>query len=487
MKKTILFIALTLFTACYHGKPIKVLPEAKAVPVRTLFIALDGIDHKLMKELKDEGHFRAFYSPIPLISTFPSATTIGFTGIYQPLKVGKVAGYEARFYSHQENKIMGGTPLDVYKTPIKYKYYFDSFRHTMQEKSVMYLFPSMASKQDLVSTQNVLFANDKNILMTYLGGTDGSAHILGRGRTKRTLIFMDQFLNRLVRKYYQERNERLRIILFSDHGFKYTNLKLVSNKAITKGLEAAGFRSSTKIDDDNDIVFVKFGMISGGVAFANKKNRKEMANIIRKVDGMDLVFWHNDNERKVFIHSTDGKQAYFEYRGKKLYRYVNVSGDPLNYLPTLNKLGYDSKTWLKDKTWKQITHDHHYPDAGYRLFDGFFHLVKNNAGIMFSLKGNYQFGSTAAYVGTFSRIGQRGTHGALFKQASYAFAMTNMHQSKNPPSFLRYDELFPHYIPDVTQAYKKQKKGKPDFVSLEISHESFETKLLGLEMLLLGE
>src|SRR3989344_2926072 len=101
MKKLLPFFLIISFTCCYNAKPVEILPRTEKVPERTLFIALDGVDHTLMAELKSAGHFKSFGDAIPMISTFPSATTIGFTGIFRPLKVGKVPGYESRFYSHK--------------------------------------------------------------------------------------------------------------------------------------------------------------------------------------------------------------------------------------------------------------------------------------------------------------------------------------------------------------------------------------------------
>lgn len=441
-----LFCAI-LFITCYHHKPIKDVSQAHRVTERTLFIALDGIDHTLMKELKDEGYFAAFHEPIPLVSTFPSATTIGFTGLFQPLDVGQVLGYEARFYSWADNKIMGGTPFDIYKIAINYKYYFDNFRHTMHEKGVMYTFPSLASKQDLVDTRKALFHNSKKIVMTYLGGMDGSAHMLGRLRTKRTLKYMDDFLRRLQEEHLKERGETLRIVLFSDHGFDYHPLKTVSNAEMQRKLAKAGFHLRTKIESDKDAVAVKFGLLTSGVMFARLPHRAEMARLVSSVTGLDLTFWHLDDERKIFIKAHDGTEAKFEYQGKNRYRYVPVTGDPLGYVKTLEDNGYHIGQWLSADEWLKITYDHNYPDAGYRLHDAFFRLVKNQASILFSLYPNYQYGSAPARVGTWAKLGQRGTHGGLFRQTSWAFAMTNLSHSKNPPTYLRYDQFFNYFLP----------------------------------------
>lgn len=489
------FAVLLLFSSCYNAKPVEMLPNAKKVK-RTLFIALDGIDYQMVKELKDEGHFKSFQDPRPMISTFPSATTIGFTGIFQPLNVGRVPGYESRFYSFKANKIIGGTPFDVYKIPIHYKYYFDAFRYTMEEKAVMYTFPSMASKQDLVNTKKIVMSSNKNIMMTYLGGTDGSAHMLGRKRTRQTMIFMDQFLESMQRRYQKEHGHPLRIVLFSDHGFQYSRLKHVSNKEIKDKLGAKGFRVKSKIETDQDVVLVKFGLLSSGVGFVAKENRKTVANAMRTVEGIDLVFWHNGDNKKIYVQNHDGATAYFEYKysGTKKYRYVSVSGDPLHYLPTLAAQGLDPNSWISDKTWEQTTFDHEYPDVGYRLYESFHGLVQNEAGILFSLKPNFQFGPAVTYIGTLTRLGQHGTHGGMFRQTSWAFAMTNQDDNPNPPKFFRYDDFFKYYLPEVTQAYSKgKKKGQvainPDFIlshDHDLKEPDMKTELRDLENAILA-
>lgn len=448
-------LIIPLITTCYHAKPVTVLPRADAEETRTLFIGLDGVDFTLMQELKAEGYFAEFLHPVPLISTFPSATTIGFTGIFWPLNVGKVPGYETRFYAHAENKIMGGTPLDIYEIPINYKYYFDWFRHSMQSKAVMYSFPSLASKQDLIQSKHLALTSDKNILMTYLGGTDGSAHLLGRERTKRTLIYMDKVLRELQRKHLTSRGEPLRIVLFSDHGFHYTKLKTVSNGAIKRELRRKGLRAASKIKKQNDVVLVHFGLLSAGVGFTHRDNRRRVAEAFSRVPGVDMIFWHADTDKKIHILNDKGEEAYFAFRGSPSYLYHLVNGDPLGYATLLKEKGYGVDRWLPDRVWKEISYDHEYPDAGFRLYDAFFTLVENRAGFMFSLKKNTQFGSTAALVGTFTRIGQRGTHGGLFKETSQAFVMSNFDDNKTPLRHLRYNELFPYFIPQVVKAYQK--------------------------------
>lgn len=455
----LIFVLTT--THCYHPPAVKVIPHAERLQDRTLFIALDGVDYDLIKELRDEGHFQNFLAPIPFISTFPSDTTLGFTGILQPLNVGQVPGYEVRFYSYKANKVVGGTPFDIYKFPIKYKYFFDSFRHQMHEKAIMYMFPGMAGKQDLVNAEKVLYESDKKILMTYIGGTDGFSHILGRGRTKKFLIFMDRFLERMQERYEYEKGEKLCIVLFSDHGFRHGRLKTVSLGEIKRKFRKHGFSLGSKIENDTDAVVVPFGLLSAGVMYTPKTHRAAMAHLLADVEGIDIVFWHDDSNKTIFMKNSTGLTARFEYDGLKRYRYVTGSGDPLGYASILRSNGYHVGQWIPDATWKSLTTELHYPDVGFRLHDAIFNLVENPASILFSNKTNYQFGSTIARVGTWAKFGHKGTHGGLFRETTWGVAMSNMPSKKKAPKTLRYDELFTHFLPQIAKE-RKIKTGKKE-------------------------
>lgn len=447
-----LLLVLTATACGYHKPPITALPEAQNEDHKTLFIAFDGIAYDMMRELKEEGHFKDFQAPIPLIVPFPSATTIAFTGIFQPLDVGTVPGYETRFYSFKENRIMGGTPWDIYKIHIHYKTYFDNFRHTMTSKSVMYTFPGVAGKQDLMNAEKLVMRSDKKILFTYLGGTDGAQHLLGRRRTKNFMAYVDRFLTRMKKRYERAHNEPLEIVLFSDHGFHFDKLKMISAEDISKSFAKSGFKSAASLKTADDVLIVKYGLLSSGVLMTKTPRLEELADRVRRVKGMDLVFWDEGN--RIYAMDTEGKTAYFEYRGRREYRYVTLTGDPLNYRPLAGR-------WRTAASWHDLTWDFEYPEAGYRLYDAFHRLVENKASMIFSLKPDYQFGALSTLGGTKLRLGgHKGTHGGMFKSVSQGIVMTDSKTRQLPPA-VRYDELFKIFLPRVTKAYE-HKHGKKE-------------------------
>lgn len=451
-----LFAVFFLFLpACgYHRPDVRVLPDSEKEDKKILFIAFDGIGYDMMAELKREGYFRDFRDPVPFIVTFPSGTTTGFTGIFKPLDVGLVPGYETRFYSFRANKVVGGTPWDIYRIPITYKTYFDSFRHTIYEKSMMYSFPGVAGRQDLANAEKLLLQGGKKVLFSYLGGTDGAQHILGRNRTKRFMIFADKLIRRMKKNYARTHNTPLMVVLFSDHGFHFEKLKMVSTGDIASALKKGGLATTHHLEDKNGVVLVKYGLLSSGVVMTHPEVREKTARLIGGVDGIDLVFWADGN--KVHVVGSLNEEAFFEYRWPGSYRYVSIRGDPLGYEGVLEKHGYRMGEWVPDKKWRDFTWNEEYPDAGYRLYESFHNLVENRASVLFSTEPGYQFGGLAALAGTKLKPGgHKGTHGGLFRDVSQGMVMTDDGSVLLPQS-IRYDELFKIFLPRVTDAYRRR-------------------------------
>lgn len=451
----LLFLFLAVLTSCgFHEPPLRVLPKVELQKERTLFIALDGVSYEMMKELKAEGHYAEFNEPSALITTFPSATTAGFTGIYQPLGIDKAMGYESRFFDHAQNKMVGGTLSDVYKYPIDYKYYFDAFRFTVFDKGMMYAFPGMSGKNDLLEARDLLYTSKKNVLMTYLGGTDGFQHLIGKARTKKFLIFMSRFLQGMQKEYLVKKGKKLNIVLFSDHGFHFDKMKSIPPRHIEKALEQVGLNKSKTLDDEKDVVLVEFGVISNGVMVLDPQHAEKASRAVVTIKGVDISFWPQGKKR---IHMVDslGQEAFFEYRGNSKYRYQSVKGDPLQLHRLLQVAGVEPGAWLSDKKWFDLTARHLYPDPGYRLYEAFHGLVKHPANVLFTLKPRYQYGSWPARLGTYVRFGHKGTHGALFWEPSAAMVMVN-----NPlvrlPKTIRYNQLFPLLLPDTVKALRHQ-------------------------------
>jgi hypothetical protein len=216
-------------------------------------------------------------------------------------------------------------------------------------------------------------------------------------------------------------------------------------------LEKGGLRQAHHLDGPGDVVLVKYGLLSAGVVMTNASQKEKTARLIHQIPGMDLVFWQEG--RRIHVLSPQGEEAFFEYRGIRLFRYITVTGDPLRLTDILKKGGRQPGEWLNDSVWFSLTWNHEYPDAGYRLYDAFHGLVENQASVLFSLKPEYQFGGLAALAGTKLKLGgHKGTHGGLFRDVSQGVAMTDDFSVKLPQA-LRYDQFFHKFLPRVVRAY----------------------------------
>jgi len=97
---------------------------------RTLLIALDAVPYWVIADvadpaLGDESLFQGFKGPVPLISAFPSSTSVAMVGLLAPLGLGKSPGYEARFFDWQQMKVRGGGISSYSKIEFPWREFFD--------------------------------------------------------------------------------------------------------------------------------------------------------------------------------------------------------------------------------------------------------------------------------------------------------------------------------------------------------------------------
>ncbi|MFQ5930606.1 MAG: hypothetical protein ACE5MK_13000, partial [Acidobacteriota bacterium] len=80
-------------------------PRADDPEARWLVLCLDGVPYAELLALWEEGYFREFFRPVPLISPFPSDSENALTDV---LHAGPVPGYEHRYFDRDANQLAGG-------------------------------------------------------------------------------------------------------------------------------------------------------------------------------------------------------------------------------------------------------------------------------------------------------------------------------------------------------------------------------------------
>lgn len=444
-----LFLALAAGCAHAPSRPSRTTDQ-------TLLIALDGVPYELVRELKQEAAFSGFQEPSRVISTFPSTSHCGFGGLFRPLGAEKPQGYDREYYSYEEDKIVSFVSSINPKRPKDYKNFFHYARKTPLQKFWIYAAPGLSGRRDLEKIRRLVWKSAEPApALAYIGGTDGAGHVLGRNRLRRWLLFMDGYLQKMREDYRRDFGGTLHVALFSDHGFYFARKpNAVSRNKIEHGLWKAGLHLAPNLRKPDRVVAVQWGNISGASFYADEAKVPAVAAVLAQVPGIDIVA-HRLGREIVVMSQKDGRLQTARVEcddGRHRCRYVPEEGDPLDYgeiVEALRRKGrMDLRGYAASEAWFEATKEHRYPDALYRLHDGFFTLVENSAPILFSTGEGYEYGDVFTRVGAWFHGGLKGTHGGLFREASDAFVMTT-DGAVRLPSVLRYDQVMPYILPNA--------------------------------------
>ncbi len=452
----VFLIAVPKSNILAHQKETK-NKRTESVPI--YFIILDGISHKMINELRQEGHFKQFGEPSLIISTFPSDTNIALTGIFQYLDPRKAPGYESKFYDRKKNKIIGGRAHDYKMIEFPFRDQFDFFHGKIIERSLIYAFPSIAAKKDFDAIQEEILTKPRDdYYFSIINSLDGVNHIGGKENAREICTYISKGLDTLIEKYQKLHGQIPHIVIFSDHGFYYQRLNVYGIGDFSDPLEKAGFRLTDELKSPNDIIIVDYGNVGAGVAFIKHPIQdstilEQAALAMLQLKGVDIIFYRiSDKKIGVFAMRDGGIEnafLFFKPDGNK-YGYQILNGDPLKLRPIIRNIvkvfGPSPNNFYTKEIWFEATWNHVYPDPIFRTFKAFSGLVENYADIIFSLKPNYSFSGPGARAGCVVCGGTEGTHGAILFDSSNAFVMSNDVLDILPP-VLRYDQLLRHFIP----------------------------------------
>lgn len=428
----------------------------------TLFVALDGVSFSLIQEMRAQGKFAAFSEPSLVISPFPSTTTSGFTGLLKPYGVSKAAGYDERSFDYSTNKVEGNLLSAYQKSPANYLTLFDYGRHTFFSQFIMYALPGFSVKRDLERIPKILFEHpEQNQFVIYIGGTDGAAHILGKRRLKSILSLVDNYLQRLQRKYEKKTGKRLELVLFSDHGFDFTPLTGISTLKIKNHLHEEGFVLNDTLSSERDVVLVHWGNISGASFYTEPQKVEEISEVLSRIKGVDVVSYKKGNDIYFLRFNGDQLEKARVQANGHYFSYTPLSGDPLSHQSVYDELKKSGKLRSDGFAhWKDIaelTFYHHYPSAQKRVYDAFYQLVDNPATILCSTQPGYEFGDSVTRLTAKLHGGLKGTHGGLFWEASNAFVMTT-----DTSLVLEKHSLYPHALQSFAADIKSQLSEKTE-------------------------
>lgn len=410
---------------------------------RTLLISLDAIPFWVLAELTDpalgqEALFQGFKGPVPVISAFPSSTSVAMVGLLGPLGLGKSPGYEAKFFDWQRLRTRGGGPISYHKISFPWREFFDWSRRGPIGSAIEAIRPVKSGIKRLRNAIDEFATSEMDVSLIYIAATDTAVHVVGPESMQ--VLFAE--LDAMLREAREKNPDRpFETIIFSDHGVDGGDPLENVTPAVKRALKKADFRLKKRLKDARDVVLTPFGLVSNFEAYTHDANKTEVAAIIVSVEGVELCAYRQPEGWQV-VGPQGSARVEQRVSGDGIrWRYEVGGTDPLAYAAVMEELPTrpaELAGWVKDEELFAATREAHFPDALYRIA-GAFELVSNPASVVCSLGGEYMYGSRQTDL--LAKLGKgrlRWTHGSLSRAATLGFLISDA-EVWNPPVACRYD------------------------------------------------
>ncbi|MFQ5925954.1 MAG: hypothetical protein ACE5MH_00785 [Terriglobia bacterium] len=409
---------------------------------RWLVVCLDGVPYAEMQALWEEGYFREFFRPVPVISPFPSASGLALTALFH---TEPVAGYEDSYFDRARNRFAGGPLKTTTLADIPYLELLD-YDMPGYLRGPAYLLPVKSYRADLGRLRKRFLASREKVFIAHLASTDSIYHVLQREQARALLVEVDS----LLRELYYSSAGNLRITLFSDHG----NSLLASQPVLLRAFLAEhGWRLTSALEGPRDVAVPAYGLIGFMAVYCQPAAVPELARTLAEMEGVDFVVTTTDSG--VAVRSRRGRAQLDWTPDAQQFRYRAEEGDPLVLAPLLAELGRAGKVtpdgYVADADLFAATAQHRYPDPVYRLREWARNHVRNRADILVSFAPGYHQGNKIFE----QLVTLQSAHGSLDRAQSTGFAMN----TDGPlPPVLRAGDLLPAELfePKHTPQAKRQ-------------------------------
>src|SRR5215213_5303037 len=355
---------------------------------RRLLLCLDGVPHKLIHEAKSRGLFDGFGPPTRLLSPFPTMTNVALSAM---LGASPPAGYESLYFDRKARELRGGIRKYLgRRTPDKIpSSYMDDldYQEPLPFEFLIYVAPDKIWRTDMQRFREKFRAAPPNRdYFAFLKATDGLLHAQGPAHLAVALESLDKILKE-IQSYCGSETE---IVMFSDHGMNLEENRRV-DLATTLGRQGFQVVSQFTQKRKRELSVPAFGLCSYAAAYCGDEAVvPDVARAMIESRGVDFVVYKNGTE--VELESSRGRARI--QRRSDAYRYVNISGDPLELETIIKKLRDEGKLdqdgFATDSTWFEQTSAHRYPDPLANIYTSLFtRRVKHTADILISLHDGY--------------------------------------------------------------------------------------------------
>ncbi|HET7370672.1 MAG TPA: hypothetical protein VFK45_07535 [Gammaproteobacteria bacterium] len=407
--------------------PVRAGGREPGSPPRTLIIGIDAIPYTLACDVAgEEGRFAGFQGPAAVDSTFPSISYTAWSNLLQPLGSTKPLGYETRYFDADDKKLKGG--LSLVEVPASWKETFDWKMHGLVRTAIAYGMPRRYSIWELKHGLQAFAESASAIFSMYIVSTDGLAHLSGPDGLAEVLTAVDDQLKAFKA---QHPDMPFNTVMLSDHGIAGGEPLINCWPAVRRAVRGAGFRVCRRLVGDADVVFNPYGLLTNFVLYSPSARQNALAEVVAQAPGVDLAVVR-DGDRAWRVYSDRGQATVERRRGGKgwLWRYRAVSGDPLGYAAIVaamrRRAGDAAAQWFSDRWWFELTRRSFYPDALHRLAQSF-ELTDTPPSVICSCTPGYMFGGLKTEYISRATVGRlRWSHGALHRDASLGFMMTDL-------------------------------------------------------------
>jgi hypothetical protein len=389
-----LMVVVFLLAGCATGGSSFPRPRVPAAPdgaPRTLLIALDGVPLRVLEEARAQGAFAGWPEAAALVSPFPTMTSVSFTRLFEPFGVAPAPGYELHHYDPERNRVHGGSPFGYRDRVYGWKTVFDVSGKNLPAKLSQFAAPRPMSRWELRHIEEELIRSPREVILGYVGSTDGLQHLEGDPANVELLHDLDERLKALKKRHREERGRPLRVVVFSDHGCTAEKIHFVHG--VRRALRDSGLRVRKRLDGPDDVVAATFGL-AGYVAlyFGDRSRVEDAAEALVTRDGVELAVWNGSGRVSVLSREGRAEIHWRDDRDVRRYAYRELEGDPLRLVDIREAMRaeglLDEAGFGTGSSWFERTALADYPDPLRRLVDAFEgHAVRSRAHLLLSRTG----------------------------------------------------------------------------------------------------
>jgi hypothetical protein len=416
---------------------------------RTLLLALDAVPYRVAAEAVSRGAFAGWTAPSALVAPFPSLTHVAFAALFQPFGAAPSRGYEVRYFDAAANQTVGGNPLTYRREAEPWCELIDVPRRSVASKVADYVSSPRAAVAELDEVFGQLLVSPQDLVIAYVGATDGFAHLYEDDRLVQFLVDLDAQVRDLVMRHEEQRGRGLCVVLFSDHGCGRDTVHYTGS--FRPLLREAGLRVVDRLETLQDVVAPTFGIVNYSALFLKDVTRAEAAaRVMATHEAVDLAaFSPGPGLVEVLGRSGRARVRWHGSAGQVRYACEDLAGDPLGLsearrgLAAAGRLGQDG--FAREDDWLAETAFARYPDPLRRLALAFTGgRVSSRASVLLSLRPGWSWGWRSVYAGGLLRGGHlKGTHGGLDRGSTLGFLIVNDPSVRPPPVVRAEDALAP--------------------------------------------